>query len=553
MDITVEQVIKEQTRLEKDREQYEKIKTLCIQMAYPDRSDQWDIFGIDTGKANTRRIFDPTGAKGLDTWANGIVGHWMPKDINWFNEELPDRNLKDSKETIQWLQDTDDHLQYVLRQSNYHEQKRVVLKDAAGIGDAFLFIDEDEETGKQMMQAPHPREFFVKRDFWGRVIGIHHKFKKTISQIKEEFGMKALSEDQRKHLEQQPDQPVAVIHAIYKNKDYQPGKLGNKNMPWRSVYINVTKKIRMEDSGYETLNPIPWSLNRPSHENYGRGIVSQLLIEIMTANLIGKDMLAAGQQAARPSMLFSKALKQKLSLKANAVNFVGSKEMQGLKMGDLMARIVDPSGYPFGIDQHERWQNMIDQRFGVHLFTALNNQTTGAKTATEINAMLGEQIVLMAPFLGTLGNTTDLELDRIHSIEAEAGRAPEPPQEVRDSQSGRLIVNYNGPLNQRLRQYYETGNLLTLIANMQAALSVVPDAAVVVEGDELMRRILRSGNSPEEVIRTQDDVDELRAIAAEQEQQRMQAELMAKTASAVPDLSKKIESDSVLSEMLGAA
>ena len=159
----------------------------------------------------------------------------------------------------------------------------------------------------------------------------------------------------------------------------------------------------------------------------------------------------------------------------------------------------------------------------------------------------------MAPFLGTLGTTTDMEFDRIYSIEAQTGRAPEPPQEVLDAGNGRIDIQYIGPLFQLLKQYYETGNLLTTIANIREVLSVSPDSVAVIEGDELMRKILKSNNTPEEIVLSADDVMELRAIAAQQQEAIMQAQIAEKASRVVPNLSKKIEQDSVLSQLAEAA
>ncbi len=57
---------------------------------------------------------------------------------------------------------------------------------------------------------------------------------------------------------------------------------------------------------------------------------------------------------------------------------------------------------------------------------------------------------------------------------------------------------------------------------------------------------MRSGNTPEDVIRSHEDVAEIKAIAAQTAEDARQLELMRQGASAVPDLSKKIEADSIL-------
>lgn len=559
---TPKNIIDEQGRLETDRQDYESLKQLSTALAYPGRSDQMDygsaFLDNNKGKSNilSRKVYDATAFRGFEIWKNGIVGNWMPKETNWFTEQMSDRKLRDSKQTNKWLQELDEHFRYVLASSrDYYASKLWTIGDSGCIGDSFMYIDKDKTDGKIMTNVPHPRECWVKYDWWGRVLHIHHKFSQSMEEIVAEFGLQALSLVQQQKFKEDsgPDQKVIVIHGVYRNKDYNPDGIGIKDMLWQHYYVNASAEDNgkmMRQTGSYTLNPIPWSLNRPSHEGYGRGIVSQMLIEILTCNFMSKDMLLASQVAARPPMLITSALKHKLDLGAGGVNFVSSRETQGLKMGDLIARLIDSSGYPFGADQHSKWQAMVNDRFGVSLFLALT-MSQNTRTLGEARMIKGEQSIMLAPFMGTLGATTDMEFDRIYSLEAQdkSSGCPEPPQEVLDATNGRIDVQYIGPLFQLLKQYYETGNLLTTIANIREVLSVSPDAAFVVEGDELMRRILKTNNTPEDIIRDPDAVAELRAIAAQQEEQKMQAELAIKAASAVPNLSKKIESDSVLSKL----
>jgi hypothetical protein len=340
-----------------------------------------------------------------------------------------------------------------------------------------------------------------------------------------------------------------VLHAVYRNKSYDPTGIGIQNMDWQHFYINVQDKSFLRKTGTYTLNPVTWALNRPSHEAYGRGIVSQMLIEILTANFMGKDILIASQAGARPPMLMTSALQHKLDLRAGATTFVSHKETQGMKMGDLVTRLIDSSSYPFGIDNHMRWQQYIDERFGVPLFLAMNSAGTPEKTAYEIRQRQAERATLMAPFLGTLGVTTDREFDRIYSIEAQAGRAPEPPDEVLEDQNNRVDIDYIGPLAQLLKMYYETGELLATIENIRAVLEVSPESAVVYDGDVLMRKILRTSNAPEELILSEEEVNDVRAIAQQQAEQQRMAEMVAKGSEAIPNLSGKIEQDSMLSAM----
>ena len=571
MDLTYESVRKEQKWLEDYRKDYEPLKRICCDLAYPERIGVWDFQQAATGipvkgkklQSRIQRVYDPTAMKAFDIWSGGILGYYMPKEAPWFKEELSNRKLKDEKVVIKWLQETDDHIRSILRASggvgssnNYYTQKAAAIKDAGCIGDSFMYIEEDRDTGKQFFQTCHPNEFWVRRDYWGRIVTIHHKCIHTMKELVDEYGMKALSEDQQ-HVYNAPDSnkniPITVIHGVYKNKDYQPDQPGVKNMRWQHVYVNLEGKHKIQQTGSRKLNPVPGSLNRPSSEMYGRGVIASMLIEILTANFISRDILTASSVAVSPPMLMTQAIKHKLDMGAGAVNFINNKETQGLKMGDLVARLIDSSGYPFGVDQQQYWRQMIEDRLGVSLFMALNMATSsGYKNIEHIQSVKIERAILMSPILLSLDTGVDMELDRVWDLELAAGRAPAIPPEVLESNDGGVDINHIGPLSQLLKQYYEVGTLMQTITNMRAVMEMNPDAVLVLDTDELSRRILRGGNSPEDIIRSREDVMEIKAIAAQQAEEKRQMDLMSQGASAVPDLSGKIDNDSVLGAMKAA-
>jgi hypothetical protein len=67
-----------------------------------------------------------------------------------------------------------------------------------------------------------------------------------------------------------------------------------------------------------------------------------------------------------------------------------------------------------------------------------------------------------------------------------------------------------------------------------------------------MRKILESGNTPEEIVLSREDVAEIKAIAAQQQEQAAQLQLAEQASGMVPNLSKKVEEDSVLSQIAAA-
>ena len=561
---TPEEIIKTHERMKAEMGKYSKLKAVAVRMAYPMRSDVWGNEKDDEGKARGKDVYDPTAMKDLDLWSSGIMGYYAPKESKWFAERFTNRQLMRSKNVRRWFQELDEHLRYTLNRSGsmgvggYYEAKKTTISDSGCIGDSYHMIDEDVESGRIMCQAPHPREYTMDRDYFGRVIEIHREFRKTLTQIKDEFGEQALTDEQKFTLKEEKGDAtkVTLIQATDRNPDYDPTEYGSRYMKWRTVIVQKTSGAQdtpegktIKTGGYRTLNPVPWSLNRVAHEIYGRGIVSQMLIEILTANYMSRDLLDVSQQAANPTMIVTSAIEHHFKRTPGKTIFTQTEGLGPVtKTGDMASRLIDTTGYPFGMNMLQFWQKTIDERFGIPLFLAMNMENDTTKTATEIRARRAERVILMAPFLSTLSSTTDMELDRVFDIELAAGRAPEPPLEVIEAVNGHIDVQYIGPLHHLLNQYYGTQNLLDTILYMQQVGTVSPDSLVVVEGDRLLRKLLETNNTPEDLILEPDEVAEIRAIAAQLKEAEIMAGLAAKAGQAVKGLGQKVDPDSVLAK-----
>jgi hypothetical protein len=557
--------------MEDDRRPYEDTKRLCTDLCYPERMSSWEwlssLDGSHKGgrkyKNYFKRVHDGTPKYAFGVWVNGILGQFFPRHINWFKGSWSDRNFKDEKAIIKWLQDNDDFFIDTLNSSgstgcdnDYYNQKRWTLGDAGCIGDSHVFIERDKITKRLLFKAIHPKNVWVKRDIWGREIAKHYKMSYTVEELVEEFGKEALAEKQ-KHMintDEGKKTSITVIYAIYKNKDYQPERPGVHNMAYQVGYCNMDgeKMIPLENGssqdGRQAMNPVSFSMRRPAEDNYGLGLVYSNLLECLTIDEIGKTLLRASQVAVNKPILASSAITNRLNLTPGYVNKVDTKTMQGVKMGDLITSLIDGNGFPFGMEQYALWQDVVHKRFGVNIFKALSSQENLNDMRVFVAQQLkAEEAVLLSPQLSEISGTTDNEFDRIYELVADD--APEPPAELTQ---GRIDIDYIGPLVQNLKQYYESGSLLTTVGYIREVLSIAPDSKVVYDGDELMSRIMRSTNCPEDCINSAADIQELRAINAQLAEQERQARLVGEASKAIPNMAAKIDKDSVLGKMEAA-
>lgn len=558
----VKEITDRQRRMESVREDYEPLMDWNIRTSVPSREKVTKWVVDDKGLMKGTGIWDPTAASSLDTWKNGLLGWHTPRATNWFQEQAQDRRIRESRNVIRWLQNVDEQMNFALNRSNYYEMKGVRLVDSGGIGGSYMFADEIVGTGKIHFRVPHPRQFWHELDIWGLVNKMHYKYDKPMREIVREHGTQALTESQTLVWEQKggnKDQPVRIIQAIYKNYNYDPtSESSGKNRPWLSYKVNLDAKsteggVLMEQSGYNSINPTPWLLNRSTHEVYPRGVVGQFIIEIMTSNYMMRDLLMSSQQAVRPPIIALDTLKYKMNPKPGGYTWVDKNDLRGsANVSQIAGNLLEKVDYPFGLEMINRFQDVIEQRFGVPFFLLMNRLEGGEKTATEILQRQAERAVLMTPFLGTLNAVTDMELDRVFDIEFSAGRMPPPPSEILQAENQKIDIQYIGPLTQLIKQYYEVNKVQGAVASLAFLLEIDEDVILNMDLDVFAQELLKSSNAPVEGIVPLRTVKERRAAIAQQRAEQAMVEQAKQLENILPSLDKKPESGSVADRLQGA-
>jgi hypothetical protein len=563
MQKTADDIINRQKQMEAERLDYEALQDWSIRLSYPGRQSIRDFYMKQDkrGKLVGKDIFDGTAFNALETRNNGIMAFFMPQNFKWFTPTLNLRGGQTSKRVRTFLQETGEQLRYDIGRSNYYEMKRLKNLDADAAGSAYLFIDEDEGTGRILCSLPHPHSMYRGEDYWGLTNELHYKFTKTLGQVAGEFGEEALTGGQRQLLDTSPHTEIKLIQAIVRNDDFDPMRppIGT-NRRWLTWWVNVDaqqgekggKIIRQ--GGYNTVNPIDWQLNKPTHERYGRGTISQILIEIMTTNYLMRDCLIASATSVRPPLIALDTLKDAWNPRPAGVTWLSRHHMGGVTdVRHAVAQVIQTSNYQFGIDMLERFQTIIEARLGVPFFLMLNQMEGPVKTAYEIQQRQAERAALMSPFLASLSAQTDMELDRFFEIGLRAGRMPEIPEELLEMAGASIDIEYSGPILQLLKQFYERSSLYSVLGDLAQIAEIDKQTLLNVDLDVICRKMMISNDIPEEALRTLEDVRQMKLLLAQQTEQAATAEQMRRMAPVLGPMTKKIDEDSMLDNLRKAA
>ena len=548
------QIIARQGELEKERAPFDDLAKEATELGYPSRSDWMDNEG--TGQKRPTVIYSDTAIGALNIWADGLYGHHVSPAIVWFATQLPEIWLNEMDEVRAWLQECDEGLYPAYRKSNFYESHILgtLLRDAGAIGTATILPEEIIGEDIFGCQVPHPRSVWLADDPYGRANLMHRKFKMTTRQIAAKFKdeIDKLSDPLKYDIEQQKNMTKRweFIEAIYPNNDQLTGNIGIAGMPYSDTYVQVDGEKLVRQSGLPLFPPI---LRLAKQDKpYGYGIIYDAIISINTDNEMGATMLQAAQKSVDPAMMIPQEIQGREDTDPGGKNYYTdlSKELKPINQK------ID---YPIGIDREERIQQRIKDHFHVDYFLMLMEAARNKTelTATQVMEMAGEKAIVMGPQLGTINSFLQQVHRHIFWIEYNAGRLPVAPAIVQEYSKGDINVNFIGPLPQAQKRLFKTQGIthgLAAIVPIVQAQQMVGQPNTVLDKinmDGAAEVLLESHGTPEKVMYSDEEVEQIRADRAEQLQAEQALEQVDQIADAVPKVSKKVEEGSVLDAVAG--
>lgn len=551
-----QKILIRQRKMETIREFYERGLWVNIgRFVNPRREDiRIEDAHNDKGQRFGRAVYDGTPLGALNTWADGMQGFLVSQSINWFKSEMSNPALNNIDSVRQWLQEYDRKMYSAFRRSNFYSSLPSWFRDSGSIGTATLFTEEDIGIGRAIHTTIHPREVFVAENKFGEVDTVHRKFMLTARKAVQMFGNK-VSDVIKRNFKDEPDKEHEFIHAVFPNEDRVFGKITSSNKRFRSIYMETQSSDEngvgniTRDSGFD-INPYAvWRFRKSSDEIYGRSPAADALTEVFSLNQIGKTMIQAAQKEVDPPLNVPAEMRGRVRIEPHGYNYYSED------------RIISPIGtgikYPIGIDQQERLQKSMEDKYRVEFFKAFIGRQ-GEATATEILEIKSEQAGLMTAQVDSLyieglrkifDIVSDIE-DRRGAFSEDAGMPPIPDEIV---ESGG-IINFvlTGPLAQAQRRLFELRPINSTIETLAPlAVTLGPEMLDVINRDELSEIVAEAGSFPQRAINSRSRRREIREQRAADAAVLQAQQFALEAAKVAPALSKAPEEGSPAEAIAG--
>lgn len=511
--------------------------------------------------------------EGSPAWASRLMsegwqGYLVSRSIEWVKHQLLD--MKGIDEVNKWLQDFDDYMYSVYKDSTLYDNLGSYCRHGVTVGSPVDVIEENERTGRIHHYIPHPAERFLAQNGFGESDTLHLATKRTVKQAYELYADKGIVDgkstrtnkafsDGLQHAYKEgkftDEREFVKCFHFYLDPIFEGLPLKDKpTAPWMAYTLEKdnNKKEVCKIERYWSKPFVDWPYEKEPSEVYGRTPAWYCYWDTKSLQDAREGILMAGALTTRPPMWIAAFMKKTIELFPEGLNYPKTQQEY-----DMMPKpIITGEGYPIGKDMEDQLRQAVERWFHVKFFLMLSQWSMEQKsppTAYHIMHMMGERAVLLAPRIGNFTRRLEEMDDRMIDIEDRAGRLPEPPPIVMDLSNGKMKPEFIGPLAQVQQQYHETRRMEATMMQIQPFLTIDPLSARKIKAEVAVEHILEQNRFIQDAITSEEEYKEIVKAVAQQQMMREGAQLGTEVAKALPSAGKAIEKNSPIALLSGAA
>jgi hypothetical protein len=473
------------------------------------------------GSPINQAIIDSTGTLAARVCASGMMAGLTSPTRPWFKLTLSGFSNGDASHPVSlWLSECESRLMRVFSVSNFYNAMAVVHLDLAVFGTAAMLMYEDHED---VIRCYNPclGEYFLQNDARMEVGVFAREFVRTLPQIADEFGEENLSDNMREMLKRggaETTREWVICHVIEPND----GSTGiPKAMKYREIYWlkdgSSPEKPCLRMKGFNEMPGMFPRWDIVANDAYGRSPGMDALGDIKQLQQEQKRKAQAIDKMVNPPLLADIQLKnQPASILPGGLTYVAGINNIGMKP----IYTVNPPVRELMEDIKEV-QGRVKEVFFNDLFMMISQIDT-VRTATEIDARKEEKLIQLGPVIERFENEClSPAITRVFNIMNRGGLLPPAPQEI----NGQAIeIEYVSMLAEAQKAVATSSieRVLQVAGNLAAADPNIMDKVDTDQAIDIYATLL--GTNPK-IIRSDDQVAQIRQAKAKAEQQKQMQEM----------------------------
>jgi hypothetical protein len=496
----------------------------------------------NNGERKDQKILNGVTFEAKRTLAAGLHGGLTSPSRPWFTLGVDDDALMELPEVKEWFHAVRSRMLLVLSKSNFYSSVHQLYEELGQYGTGVMLIEEDFNNSIRFRTYTCGEYMLAGGSEYQTPSILFRRFSLTARQVVDIFGLDKVTVRTKSLYENgKAESRVMVIHAIL--------PVNEGRYKYESVYYELDggdeDKI-LRKSGYDGKPFVAprWDVN--GTDVYGTGPGWQSLGDIKQLQSMEQKKLKALDKMIDPPMNAPTSMKgERVTLIPGTVNYVDSVSGgQGLSPTFL----VNPNLQAIRVEV-EAIEERIKRLFYYDLFLSLSSATK-RMTATEVQQRYEEKLMILGPVTERLEHELlNPVIDRVFEIMLRQKLIPPPPEAIAGMT---MKIGYISLLAQA-QKMVGSGAIEQLAGFVGNLAAVNPSILDKVDMDEAIDQYGMMLGVPPKVVRSDEDVDKIRADKAAQMQQQQNianATQMAQGAKVLADT--KTGEGSALDMILGA-
>jgi len=537
------------------------------------RRPRFEITDVNKGDKRNRDIIDSTATLAVRTLRSGMMSGVTSPARPWFRLTTPDPKLQETGDVKQWLNNVQNIMTTSFLRSNLYNILPIIYGDIGVFGTAALYVEEDMDNVMHFHSFPIG-SYYIAKDAKGKVNTFIREFRMTVRQVVDMFGErdksnKIIWENMSLHIKNlfesgHTETWVDIVHVIKPNDDYNPKKLGSKFKKYQSCYyergtygsggnylVGGDEGKYLRESGYDYFPVLCPRWETTGEDVYGTDCPAMTALgDIKQLQIVEKRIAQGIDKMVNPPMLGDYRLRnQKTSTIAGDITYAD------LSTG--AKPFVPAQEVNFRLAEAENKQAQVRDRirrcFFEDLFLMLASTDRRQITAREIEERHEEKLLALGPVLEQLNqDLLDPLIDIAFDMHFKQGYFEDLPlpEELRGIP---LKVEYISIMAQAQKLIGITG-VERFVGFVGQVASVDPAVLDKVNRDQLIDVYADITSVPPDLVKTDEEVEEIRAARAQQQQQAQQMAMMQQGAATAKDLSQTpLDENTALGRMLSGA
>lgn len=473
-------------------------------------------------------IYDATATDAVGILAAGMLSGMTSPARPWFRLTTGDRRLDERSDVKRWLADTTETMQTVFLQSNVYQALEQCYRELGVFGTACMLALPSKEHVIHV-HFMTVGEYWIAEDYEQRVNTVFRRFTLTAEQMVEQFGLDKVSRTVRENYNDPRNRYKynEVIHAVYPRKEYIEGSPMKDKRRYASVYFeekanDLDGDTVLLEEGFDTFPGLcpRWEVHGGS--SYGTSPGMKALRPVMGLQVEVKRKGQGIDYQTNPPMMYPDTMEDRQSdFAPGGISYY----TPGAGPNQAVPAVAATVNLQHLLADIQETRMAIGSFFFKDLFTAIMSTPRTNRTAYEVDQIAQERMALLGPVLQRLNSELLGPLIRsAYDCMVKAEKVDPAPDGV-DS----ITVTFESILVQALRSAGITAED-RFLSTVTALAQVDPTILDNVDFDRVVQnRGSDQGVNPR-ILRSPEDVSEIRQARMQAQQQQAQMALAAQGA-----------------------